>query len=63
VDGIIQFIPSLIAALVVLLVGIIVAHLLRALVIRVIDAIRLDVVLNKAAWRIYETRRIFSSEW
>jgi hypothetical protein len=57
---IIQFIPSLIAALVVLLVGLIVAHLLRALVIRVIDAIRLDVVLNKAGVGEFMKRAGFS---
>lgn len=55
-----QFIPSLIAALIVLLVGLFVAHLLRALVVRVIDAIRLDVLLRKAGVGEFMQRAGFS---
>jgi len=51
-----QFIPSLIAAIVVLLVGILVASLLRVAVERVIHAIKLDVFLRKLGVETFTKR-------
>ncbi len=55
-----NFIPSLIAAIVVLLIGLFIVSLLRSLIERVINAIKLDAVLKKMGVADFAQRGGFS---
>jgi hypothetical protein len=53
---VVNFLPSFIGALIVLILGLIIASLLRALFIKVVDALRIDVLLRKLGVEKYIER-------
>lgn len=57
--GVIDFLPSLVGALIVLIVGLIVAAILHWLVERVVNAIRLNTLLRKIGLEVYFERAGF----